>query len=172
MARDGKAFWYKDGQIIEVGSRHIIDVCNNAEVFGLTKEYIKSIYDLYSEEWGSEGKAREEIMIQLMEDGWIRVRESIDREGSKWTLQFDDYKKRKKELQEIVSQLLFDREDMKNFDSLVLLQCDGNFYKMYDTWKTNTKPSDFLAEGMNKKKKMAKMVYSYDDFLKKEKENG
>lgn len=166
MARDGKAYWYKDGKMIEVATRHINDVCEHYDVFGLTKEYIQSMYELFDEEWGSEGKAREQIMIELMEDGWIRVRESINREGTKWTIQFDNYNKRKKDIQEIVSRLLLDREDMKDYDSLVLLQSDGNFYKIYDTWKTNTKPSDFLAEGMNTKKKMAKMVYSYSEFLK------
>ncbi len=164
MARDGRAFWYKNGKIIQVQSLHITDVCKNYEIFGLSKEYIQSKYDLYGETWGSEGKAREEIMIELMKKGWIRIRESVGKEGSKWTIQFDNYRKRKNDLQEIVSQLLLDREDMKDYDSLVLLQCEGNFYKIYDSWKTNSKPSDFLLEGMNKKKKMAKLIYSYKDF--------
>lgn len=54
---------------------------------------------------------------------------------------------------------------MKDYDSLALLQSNGDFYKIYDFWKNNARPSDFLAEGMNKKKKMAKMIYSYDEFL-------
>lgn len=165
MSRDGKAFWYKNGKIIEVKTYHIEDVCDNYEIFGLSKEYIQSLYDLYHEEWGTEGKAREQIMIELMEKGWIRIRETISRDGSKWTIQFDDYKKRKKDLQEIVSQLLLIKEDMKDYDTLVLLQSNGNFYKIYDSWKNNTRPSDFLMEGMKKKKKTAKMVYSYTDFL-------
>ena len=164
MARDGKAFWYKNGKMIEVKSLHITDVCENYNIFELSKEYIQSLYDLYGETWGAEGKARDEIMIESMKKGWIRIRQSIGREGSKWTIQFDDYKKRKSDLQEIVSQLLLGREDMKDYDSLVLLQCEGDFYKIYDSWKTNSRPSDFLSEDMKKKKKMAKMIYSYEEF--------
>lgn len=113
---------------------------------------------------GAEGKARDEIMIESMKKGWIRIRQNIGREGSKWTIQFDDYKKRKSDLQEIVSQLLLGREDMKDYDSLVLLQCEGDFYKIYDSWKTNSRPSDFLSEDMKKKNKMAEMIYSYEEF--------
>ena len=164
MARDGKAFWYKNGKMIEVKSLHITDVCENYNIFELSKEYIQSLYDLYGETWGAEGKARDEIMIESMKKGWIRIRQSIGREGSKWTIQFDDYKKRKSDLQEIVSQLLLGREDMKGYDSLVLLQCEGDFYKIYDSWKTNSRPSDFLSEDMKKKKKMAEMIYSYEEF--------
>lgn len=96
MARDGKAFWYKNGKIIEVKTLHITDVCENHDIFGLSEEYIQSIYDLFGELWGSEGWAREKIMIELMKQGWIRIRQSIGREGSRWTIQFDDYEKRKK----------------------------------------------------------------------------
>ena len=163
MARDGKAFWYKNGKIIEVKNLHITDVCENHDIFGLSKEYIQSVYDLFGEPWGSEGRAREKIMIEVMKQGWIRIRQSIGREGSRWTIQFDDYEKRQKNIQEIVSRLLPD--PIKDYDSLVLLQSDGGFYKIYDFWKNDTRPSDFLAEGMNKEKKMAKMIYSYDEFL-------
>lgn len=162
MARNGKAFWYKSGKMIEVKELHITDVCENHTVFGLSNEYIRSLYDLYGETWGSEGKAREEIMIESMKKGWIRIRQSVGREGSKWTVQFDDYKKRENDLQEIVSQLLLGRADMKDHDSLVLLQCEGDFYKIYDSWKTKSNPSDFLTE--DTKKKTAEMIYSYDDF--------
>ena len=160
MGMNGKAYWYKNGKIIEVSTLHITDVCHNYKIFGLTKEYIQSKYDKYNELWGSEGKAREEIMCELMEKGWIRIRQSVGKEGSKWTIQFDNYKKRKKDLQEIVAQLLLDNDEMKDYDTLVLLQSEGDFCKIYDSWRTNTKPSDFLTE--NKKK--AKVIHSYEEF--------
>lgn len=57
MARDGKAFWYKNGKMIEVKSLHITDVCENYNIFELSKEYIQSLYDLYGETWGGGRKS-------------------------------------------------------------------------------------------------------------------
>lgn len=166
MVQNGKAFWYKNGKIIEVKYLHSNDVCENYNIFELSKEYIQSIYDLYDEPWGTAGNAREKITNEIMSNGWICIRQSISREGSKWTIKFDNYKKRKKGIQEIVSQLVLNREGKNDHASLVLLQNEGNFYKIYDFLNNNIRLSDFLMEGMDKEKKMAKMVYSYNDFLK------
>ncbi len=64
------AYWISPkGEIIPVsgpsGSCHIQAVINNPQTFGLDLDYIKDVYDKHNEELGSEGKAREEIILGL-----------------------------------------------------------------------------------------------------------
>ena len=92
MGVDGQAYWYKKGKLIAIqGQYHIEDICKNPEIFGLTKNIIKSIYKKNKETVGVEGNSREEIMIKAMDNGWIRIRQSIGTQGTIWTFQFDNF---------------------------------------------------------------------------------
>lgn len=69
------AYWISPkGEIINVAQNHIATVIENPETFGLTFEGIKEVYDSYGEPIGLEGKAREEIMLNLIREGWTRIR--------------------------------------------------------------------------------------------------
>jgi len=69
------AYWIsRYGDVIEVGTNHIDTVIKNPKKFGYTSEDIQKIYDKYGEALGREGKAREEIILDLINKGWIRVR--------------------------------------------------------------------------------------------------
>jgi len=70
------AYWINtSGQILEIpASKHIAAVVQQPEKFGLTKEYIQQKFAEYGEPVGIEGKAREEIIRKLVEDGFVRVR--------------------------------------------------------------------------------------------------
>jgi len=72
------AYWIApSGQIIPVTGndiRHIHQIINNPDKFGLTLDYIKKVYRAHKEKLYSEGNAREEIMAHLIKDGWTRVR--------------------------------------------------------------------------------------------------
>lgn len=69
------AYWISpDGKILPVTTTHIDMVIKNPETFGHTDESIKEIYDSYNEPVGQEGQAREQIIIDLIKKGWIRVR--------------------------------------------------------------------------------------------------
>lgn len=79
-------FWVSpDGKISEVERSHIRTVLNHPEQFGRDKEALIAIYDKYKEPIGFEGHAREEIMLGIMAEGWIRVR-YLARKG--WTLEY------------------------------------------------------------------------------------
>ena len=54
--------------------KHIDLIMSNAEVFGLTDEEIKAIYNSENEIIGTEGKAREQIIKKIISQGWIRIR--------------------------------------------------------------------------------------------------
>jgi hypothetical protein len=78
------AYWIGPrGQIIDVPMRHIGNVISDPKKFGLDKPFISKIYRKYHEPMGREGKAREEIMILLMKNGWIRVRKGMN----EWVVQ-------------------------------------------------------------------------------------
>ena len=71
------AFWLSPtGEVSKTthGMYHIGDVITNPEKFGMNREDIESLYDEEGEPIGQEGKARDSIMVQLLKEGWIRIR--------------------------------------------------------------------------------------------------
>lgn len=70
-----QAYWISSyGEVVEVGTNHITMVINHPKKFGYTTKKIQDTYDKYDERLGQEGKAREEIILNLIDHGWIRVR--------------------------------------------------------------------------------------------------
>lgn len=62
------------GEIVPLyGGGHIQTVWAKPELFGTTTEEIKAIYDKHGEHYGTEGKARDEILIETFKKGWMRV---------------------------------------------------------------------------------------------------
>jgi len=70
------AFWITpDGKVIDCGvKKHIDFVVENPEKFNITKEEIKKLYEKYNEKIGTEGKARQDIILNVIKNGFIRVR--------------------------------------------------------------------------------------------------
>lgn len=62
------------GEIIRTPMKHITSVLTEPEKFGLNKEVIEFIYKRFGERMGQEGKAREEILKLLFNQGWTRLR--------------------------------------------------------------------------------------------------
>ena len=85
------AYWLSPkGEIMPVDMRHILLIASNPERFGLSKEYIESIKEKYgARALYGEGDAREEVMLKLMSQGWVRIRKVNGRQGSFWTIQLD-----------------------------------------------------------------------------------
>jgi len=73
--RLGNAYWIKsNGKILPVKTTHIDMVIDDPKMFGLTIEYIKSVHNTFREKLGQEGKARAQIMRELISKGWMRIR--------------------------------------------------------------------------------------------------
>ncbi|GHT63261.1 hypothetical protein FACS1894110_00650 [Spirochaetia bacterium] len=73
------AWWISpQGKIltVEQGSTHIQKVIDNPNAFGYTTEQIEDIYHSYGEAVGTEKKAREEIIRDILSKGWIRIRKN------------------------------------------------------------------------------------------------
>ena len=71
--------------LIEVPTRHIIDVTTYPKKFGETKESIAQEYTKYNEPLGLEGKAREVILKRVLKRGFGRVR--FEMRSQKWSIQ-------------------------------------------------------------------------------------
>jgi len=62
------------GKVVPTGTNHIGAVIKNPQKFGLTRDEVVRTFEKYGERLGQEGKAREEIIRDLVEQGWLRIR--------------------------------------------------------------------------------------------------
>ena len=62
------------GQVIYVPNSHISLIISNPEKFHLNFDFIKAIYEKHDERIGLEGRARREILLHLIDRGFIRIR--------------------------------------------------------------------------------------------------
>jgi hypothetical protein len=67
-------FLSETGDLIHVPQNHISTIIAEPERFGLSREEVQAVYDNYGERLGLEGQAREEILLKIIADGWIRLR--------------------------------------------------------------------------------------------------
>ena len=91
-----EAYWiHPDGLFMPVHTKHILKVIQSPEDFGLTLKEIQKIYNDKDEEIGIEAEARKEIIISLIQKGFIRIRNYRLRYSS-WTVNiyslFDEVK--------------------------------------------------------------------------------
>ena len=87
-----KAYWISpDSKIIQVEISHIQKVLQMPEAFNLTRQFLEEKYKEHNEKLGLEGKAREEIMTTLLNDGWIRIR--LKSRPDYWIIQLKSYSK-------------------------------------------------------------------------------
>ena len=70
------AYWIHDRKkkVYGVDRVHIRDMIDNPERFGLTRGDIEAIYEKHGERLGLEGQAREELILDAVNNGWIRAR--------------------------------------------------------------------------------------------------
>jgi hypothetical protein len=74
---DAPAWWISpQGKILSLKNNetHISKVIENPKAFGYTLNEIETIYHLFGEQVGIEKKAREQIIKDILNKGWIRIR--------------------------------------------------------------------------------------------------
>ena len=71
-----KAHWVNSsGKVYDVPTTHIEFVAKKPSLFNTTVEKMEKLYDKYDEKFPKqEGKARVEIMTDIVKKGWIRTR--------------------------------------------------------------------------------------------------
>jgi len=64
------------GKILDIDTRrHIQIISKNPEKFGLNREDIEALYNKHGEKYSQEGKAREEIIQEIIKKGFIHIRQ-------------------------------------------------------------------------------------------------
>jgi hypothetical protein len=79
-----------EGHIIPVFDeygRHINAIIAHPDKFGFTQEEIEETYKKHGEHMGTEGNAREELLVKSINNGWARIRKYSDRNASFWSIQ-------------------------------------------------------------------------------------
>lgn len=84
---ESTGYWYREGKIFDLGAnKHIGLICQYPEIFNLSLDFIKKVYNEFGEKIGFEGKAREVLIKQVSKDGWIRIRH-YGRPRDYWSIQ-------------------------------------------------------------------------------------
>ncbi len=86
-----QGYWIKALEVIDVTTgSHVRAIINDPEHFGMTKEMVSSAYHRHGEKLGIEGKAREELVMNAMANGFIRIRH-YPKPVDCWAVQFNDF---------------------------------------------------------------------------------
>jgi gamma-glutamylcyclotransferase (GGCT)/AIG2-like uncharacterized protein YtfP len=112
------AYWINpNGKIFPVDIRHINNILENPDKFGLSQFFIKKIYKKYpKEKIGQEGNAREEIMIEVMRLGWIRIR----KHKNLWIIQcYNLNRKNKDSIWDFIKYLISNKYEGKYADVMI-----------------------------------------------------
>lgn len=153
-ALNGTAYWSRIGpngvEVYEVsGETHIKTILDNPELFGLTLEAIQAKFEEFGEPINFEGKAREEIIKTVAQNGWIRIRHYTGR-NDYWSIQTDDTNKRQKALKAFVRWATTNSDEGKppmSYDDTVIIMGynDPNDIKRFDFMTGGVKR--YLVEG-------------------------
>ena len=149
MSNDSNAYWITPDMVfLSVGFTHIDVVIKNPKTFGITSNYIQSIYSKHNEPLGHEGYAREEIMVSLIKKHWVRLR-YYARED-KWIIQIQNIHNEKTRIQ--ISEFLqggLDKQIKKinNFSTIIILNLDGEIVNTFDGIK---KAREYFNENVGK----------------------
>ena len=127
----GLGFWINKHDIFDVSiSSHIKFIINNPEKFCLTTKVINEVYTKYNERIGFEGKAREEIIKNVLKYGWIRVRHYF---GDKdyWSIQFDEWELRKKYVKSFLEWAIYEKRILRINEEIALTGFKDGFSKVF-----------------------------------------
>lgn len=148
------AYWISPGgKILPVDQRHITEIVTNADKFGLSREEIENVFKKFDEPVGSEANAREAIILELMNKGWIRIR-YIPRQDM-WTVQlapssFKDVSKREYIVDWIFKMIMLDNK--KKYSMIQVL--DTNLNRLVFTDLSDAVANSPLVENIKRNGKV------------------
>ena len=168
MIRNKKGYWVKGNEVIDVTYKSHDDfILDNPDDFGLTYDEAQEIYN--SDVAKRKGKKRagnkEALLKYAFGQGWIRVRHFKDK--GMWIFYVDNYKLRKRDINNFIETMLFEPEELKNIDDemyqaddVVILDDKGEeirytpIKKMFtESYKHNrVKMESYTPEGWREKK--------------------
>lgn len=145
--------------IIELapGQTHINHVVNNPETYKIDRSYILSVYDKYNEILGSEGYARNEILLKLLKKGFVRVRKQRQNKDRVWAIETIRFDSRTKD--RIFSFLMNQKYKVDSF-FVTLLDKDGK--SVIDTFRSIDKILEsFEFDELNLNESSLSRLYSH-----------
>ena len=148
---DAEAYWISpSGKLLPVNKVHIDEIIDSPESFGLTEQEIKDIYKKHKEKFRSEGKAREEIMLNLFQRGWIRIRYYSRNDA--YTVNVNKLTRKAKEyLFEWAVKTIENQPNRKYSDVLLDLPSGGKQYSLVD----------LTGEALLSKKEQQELISDY-----------
>ncbi len=69
-----QGFWRKNDEWITVTEDFVSAILAEPERFGMTRAAIDESYTAHGEKIGNEGHARDQVIKQAIENGWVRIR--------------------------------------------------------------------------------------------------
>jgi hypothetical protein len=158
-----EGYWIKGNDITDMTTNsHISDVIYHPEKFGITKEEIENAYKKYGEKLQTEGKAREELIRKVSEKGWIRVRHYTGRKDY-WSIQFDVYNKRKKDLANFLHWALYEKKVLHRNSEVIL----GGYKDGYSKTYVENIAEFFTEEKISPEKIIMKLFEFVNEFTKR-----
>lgn len=110
------------GEIIYCGVKHIATIIKYPEKFGLDTWFLEYVFDFYKEKLGQEGKAREQIILKLLAEDWIRIRKYGDKF---WTVNVNKLTRVVKQyLQKWAKGMLKGKDGVKEYDPTIPVKID------------------------------------------------
>lgn len=122
-----QSYWIRGDEVYEVETTHIGMIMRSPDLFGLTLEEIREKHKAYGERMGREGKAREEIIRQVSEKGWIRVRKYVGRGAEYWSIQCDKYPLRKRAITNFLEYGMYGKGFINRYDEVRILAYSNGF---------------------------------------------
>jgi hypothetical protein len=124
-------YWMKntgvnDILLINIGQKsHISFLNRNPNLFNLSSEEVKRQYACYSEPIGYEGRARNDLMIMALKNGWIRVRNHKPPQDN-WIIQCGNNEKCMIYVSKLLYYLSHDKKKISDFQKVTVSDMEGN----------------------------------------------
>ncbi len=123
-----EGYWVSEKEMLEAAVKtHIRLIIDEPGKYGLTEEYIRKLYSKYKERYGTEGRARRDIIKEATRSGWIRVRHYA-RPADYWSIQFDDFEFRKEIILNLLRSFIWKKE-LRLEDKIRLTGFYDGFYE-------------------------------------------
>ncbi len=79
-------YWISPNNHFFTVKKHIDTICDSPDVFGTREKALREVFERFGEPWRSEQKAREAIILTLIQYGWIRTRNYVEAGADYWAV--------------------------------------------------------------------------------------
>ncbi|MEO0281630.1 MAG: hypothetical protein ABIN05_04715 [candidate division WOR-3 bacterium] len=99
-----------ENYLVPVHRNHIDVICDHPEIFGFTIDHVKDVFHKYDEPLKSEFQARKELLKEIFEKGFIRLRFKT-KEDSYWEIELfiTDCEKQKEQIVAWATKMISDK---------------------------------------------------------------